>query len=201
VADVEIDCAWDLTTPPVLEPFTVAEAKDQIRSVQDQEDGLVSSYIKAARAAAEAHLGRGLLTQTWTLALSDFVSVIPLPFAAPLQSVTSVKYYDENETQQTLATSIYTVDTRNRPGRLALAAGQSWPSVSSSRRVNRIEIAYVVGWTAKELIPEDIKQGMRVLIGMMDADRDGMEPGSEQALRVAKAFWTDRVFWTPPEYD
>jgi uncharacterized phiE125 gp8 family phage protein len=200
VADTEIDCAWDLTTPPVLEPFTVAEAKDQIRSVQDQEDGLVSAYIKAARTAAERHLSRALLTQTWTLTISDFATVIPLPMAAPLQSVTSVKYYDEAGVQQTLATSVYTVDTRSRPGRIALASNQTWPAVQSLRSVNRIEIAYVAGWTAKELIPEDIKQGMRVLIGMMDVDRDGMEPGSEQALRVAKAFWTDRVFWTPPEY-
>lgn len=193
-------CAWELTTAPTLEPFTVEEAKAQIRSVQAQEDALVTSYIKSARAAAEAHLGRVLLTQTWTLAISDFVTVIPLPFAAPLQSVTSVKYYDEAGVQQTLSSTAYTVDTRSRPGRIALASGQSWPAVQSLRRVNRIEIVYVAGWTSRDLIPEDIKQGMRVLIGSMDADRDGMGPGAEQALRVAKSFWTDKVFWTPPVY-
>jgi len=57
-----------------------------------------------------------------------------------------------------------------------------------------------VGWTAPALIPESIRQGMRLVIGYADADRDGMEPGAEQALRVAKLFWTDRVFWTPPQY-
>ena len=53
---------WNLTTGPVLEPFTVAEAKAQIRSVQNQEDGLVSAYIKSARQACEYYMGRGLLT-------------------------------------------------------------------------------------------------------------------------------------------
>lgn len=194
------ECFWSLTTAPTIEPFTTAEAKEQIRSVQSQEDTLVDGYVKAARQAAEDYLGRGLLTQTWTLAISDFVRIIPLPMAAPLASVTSVKYYDEAGVQQTLATSVYTVDTRSRPGRIALAAGQTWPTVQSLRRVNRIEIAYVVGYTSASLIPAAILQGMRVLIGSMDADRDGMGIGTDQALRVAKSFWTDRVFWTPPEY-
>ena len=194
------DVSWVVSTAPVLEPFTVEEAKAQIRSVQNQEDGIVASYIKAARAAAEKYLGRGLLTQTITLNLSDFVPVLSLPMAAPLASVTTVKYYDTDGVQQTLSSTYYTVDTISRPGRIALAADQSWPSVQGSRKVTRIEIIYVVGYTSRDLIPEEIKQGMRVLIGNMDADRDGMDPNSEQAMRVAKMFWTDRVFWIPPEY-
>lgn len=194
----DVEATWSLTTPPTIEPISVADAKAQIRSVQDQEDGLVEAYIRAARSACEQYLGRGLLTQSWTLALSDFVDVIPLPMAAPLQSVTSVKYYDQNNTQQTLASTYYTVDTRSRPGRLALAAGQSWPSVSMSRLVNRIEIEYVVGWTAADLIDGDILQGLRLFIGVLDADRDGMDPNTANALTVAKLFWTDRVFYLPP---
>lgn len=195
------DVDWKLTTAPTLEPFTVEEAKAQIRSVQNQEDGLVASYIKAARQEAENYLSRGLLTQTWTLMTSDFTDYIPLPMAAPLQSVTHVKYYDTNGTQQTLSSTYYTLDTTSRPGRIALAADQSWPSVQGSRKVNRIEIAYVVGYTSRDLIPEDIRQGMRLLIGYLDADRDGMQQGADQALRVAKLFWTDRVFYAPPTYD
>ncbi len=195
------DYAWTLTTPPVLEPFSVVEAKAQIRSVQDQEDGLVSSYIKAARSACESYMGRGLLTQSWTLSLSQFVTTIPLPMAVPLQSVTSVKYYDTDGNQQTLSNTIYTVDTKSRPGRIALAAGQAWPTLQSLRRVNRVEILYVVGATSSALIPDDIKQGMRVFIGLCDADREGMGPATEQALRVAKSLWTDRVFYAPPNWE
>jgi uncharacterized phiE125 gp8 family phage protein len=194
------DCAWILTTGPTLEPFTLAEAKAQIRSVQNQEDGLVASYIKAARTAAEEYMGRALLTQSWTLSISEFVPVIPLPMAAPLASVTSVKYYDTSGVQQTLATSTYTVDTRSRPGRIALAADQTWPSVQSGRLVDRIQIEYVAGYTSSALIPESIRQGMRIYIGYLDADRDGMQAGAKQALEVAKMFWTDRVFWSPPSY-
>lgn len=194
-------CAWSLTTPAILEPFTVAEAKAHIRSVQNQEDGLVTAYIKAARSAAENHLARGLLTQSWTLSLSAFADFIPLPMAAPLQSITSVKYYDVNGVQQTLASTFYTVDTRSRPGQIAIAAGQVWPTLQSLRRVNLVDIEYVVGWTSRDLIDDSIRQGMRMFIGALDADRDGMDPNTEHALNVAKLFWTDRVFWKPPCFE
>lgn len=193
---------WVLTTAPTIEPLTTDEAKLQIRSVQTQEDALVDGYVKAARQAAEDHLGRGLLTQTWTLALSDFVTVIPLPMAVPLASVTTVKYYDVDNTQQTLSNTVYEVDTKARPGRIALKAGQTWPALNSLRRVNRIEIAYVVGYTGSTLIPPAILQGIRMYVGLMDTNRDGLDPVTGDALRTIKAaFWTDRVFYTPPQFD
>lgn len=191
---------WMVSTGPAIEPFTVEEAKAQIRSVQNQEDGLIASYIKAARAACEEYMGRGLLTQTITLNLSDFVTTIPLPQAYPLASVTTVKYYDTDGVQQTVSSSVYTVDTVSRPGRIALAADQSWPAVQGTRRVGRIEIKYVVGYTSKELIPENIKQGMRIYIGYLDADREGLNPDAERAIDVARSCWGDRVFYTPPVY-
>lgn len=198
VGSYEVDCAFGLTTPPTIEPLSVEDAKAQIRSVQDQEDGLIESYIRAARQAAENYLGRGLLTQSWTLALSDFAPTIPLPMAAPLQTVTSVKYYDTNGTQQTLASTYYTVDTRSRPGRIALAANQTWPAVQYGRRVNCVEIEYVVGWTAPDLIDGDILQGLRLYIGHLESNRDGLDPAGANAITVAKLFWNDRVFWVPP---
>lgn len=200
MADRYPECQWTLTTPPAIEPFTVGQAKAQIRSVQDQEDDLIRSYIRAATQAAENWLGRGLLTQTWTLAISDFLDIIPLPMAAPLQSVTSVKYYDVDGNQQMLSATIYTVDTTSRPGRVALAANQTWPAIQSLRKVNRIEIAYVVGYTTSEAIPEDIKQGMRLYIAVADSDRAGSDPTTPPALNVARWHWTDRVFWVPPRY-
>lgn len=189
-----IQSSFVVSTEPTFEPFTVAEAKAQIRSVQSQEDGLVAAYIKAARQAAETYLGRAICQQTVTASFSDFAWIMPLPMAAPLISVTSVKYYDTNGTQQTLATSVYDVDTLSRPGRVTLKAQQSWPSIQGGRIPNRVEIVYVCGWTTRDLIPEEIRQGMRIYIGTMDVDRDGQSVNTESALRVAKAFWTDRVF-------
>jgi uncharacterized phiE125 gp8 family phage protein len=193
-------CEWVLLTAPTEEPLSILDAKAQARVTHDEEDSLWQSYISAARAAAEEHMSRGLLTQTWKLILPAFADSIWLPMAAPLQSVTSVKYYDTAGAQQTLSTTVYDVDTTSRPGRIVRKPLQTWPSVQSDRLATRIEITYVVGWTAKELIPERIRQGLRLHVGYLDCDREGLDEYGEQARKAAEACWSDRVYWKPPAF-
>jgi uncharacterized phiE125 gp8 family phage protein len=199
-ASTDIGCAWTLVTGPAVEPISLADAKAQARITDDNSNALLSSYIATAREAAEEYLGRGLYTQTWKLSLDWFANVMPLPMAAPLASITSVKYYDEDGTLQTLATSYYDTDTVARPGAVVLKPDQSWPSVQSDRRNKRVEITYVVGWTAVSSIPEQIKQGIRLYVTYLDLDRDGMEENALKAREAAQRCWSDRVYWTAPEW-
>lgn len=193
-----VACEWILVTPPTEEPLTLAQAKTQCRITHDDENSLMLSYIASARIAAEEALARGLLTQSWKLTLSRWADVIGLPMAAPLQGVTSVQYYDATGALQTLSPTIYAVDLVSRPGRIARAAGQTWPSLQSDRRLGRIEIIYVVGWTSAALIPERIKQGIRSYVGYLDSDREGLDVAAVHARAAAEACWCDRVYWAAP---
>ena len=194
----EIGTAWSLTTAPTDEPVTVNDVKLQARITDDASDELLDFYRIAAREEAERFMGRGILTQTWTLLLDGFANIIPLPMAAPLQSVTWVKYYDENGTQQTLATSVYDTDTVSRPGRVVLKVGQSWPGTQTERKNGIVEIKYVVGWTSADLVPERIKQGIRQYVTYLDLDRDGMEVRAQDAKLAAERCWDDRINWVAP---
>ena len=204
----DIGCSWSLTTAPVIEPISLEDAKAQARVTDDANDTQLDTYIMVAREAAEAYMGRGLLTQTWTLVLEGWANVIPLPMAAPLQNdavanpstAVIVKYYDEDGTLQTLATTVYDVDTVTRPGTVTLKPEQSWPSVQSGRRKGVIEITYVVGWTSADLIPERIKQGIRQYVTYLDLDRDGMEIRALDALQAAERCWSDRIYWSAPQW-
>lgn len=196
----EIACEWDLLSPPSEEPLTVEQAKKQARITHDDENALIQSYIVAGRQAAEECLGRGLLTQTWKLTLGTWADQIWLPMAAPLQSVTSVKYWDLNGVLQTLSPTVYTVDVVSRPGRIVRAPQQVWVPLQTDRWSGRVEITYVVGWTAKEQIPERILQGIRSYVGYLDSDREGLDGDGERARRAAEACWTDRVYWKPPAW-
>jgi hypothetical protein len=139
-------------------------------------------------------MARGLLTQTWALSLRRFADVIWLPRAAPLQNdVTTapvVQYYDTAGVLQTLASTSYVVDTTSRPGRIVRAPSQSWPAVQSDRLGGAVLVTYVVGWTSAALIPERIKQGLRIYVTWLDGNRDGMD-GDHCA--AAEACWNDRV--------
>lgn len=194
----DIGCAWTLVTGPAQEPISLAEAKAQARITDDNSNTLLASYIATAREAAETYLGRGLYTQTWKLSLDWFANEIQLPRAAPLQSITHVKYYDSDGVQQTLATSYYDTDTVAEPGTVVLKADQTWPSVQSDRRNKRVEITYVIGHAAVSAIPEIIKQGIRLYVTYLDLDRDGMEENANKAREAAERCWSDRVYWTPP---
>jgi len=190
--------SWVRTVDPLQEPITVEEAKQQARITHDQEDGLLQSYIRTAREAAEDYLNRGLFTQTWKLVLDRFAEVIYLPMVAPLQSVSTVKYYDENGTLQTLSNTVYTVDTVSRPGRITRGVNQTWPVLQADRLSGSVEITYVVGWTTQALIPERIKQGIRHYVTYLELDREGLEPGGDGARKAAEACWSDRVTWMDP---
>lgn len=193
-------CEWIQVTAPTEEPITLDMAKRHARITHDDEDQLIQSYIVAGRQAAEEYLGRGLLTQTWKLTLEEFAEAIWLPMAAPLQSVTSVKYYDIAGVLQTLSPAVYLVDLVSRPGKIMRGVQQAWPGLQGGRLGGRVEIAYVVGWTAKDLIPERIKQGIRSYVGYLDSDREGLDVDANRALAAAQACWSDRVFWKSPAW-
>ena len=194
----EIGCAWTLVTAPTIEPVSLAEVKAQARILDNNTDDVLASYITVAREAAESHMGRGLLTQTWKLVLDGFTNDIPLPMASPLQSVTSVEYYDDDGTLQTLATTYYGTDLVSRPGRVVLKPEQSWPSVQSDRRNGAVIITYVVGWTTAAAVPERIKQGIRQYVTYLEMDRDGL--GGFDAQQAAERCWSDRIYWTAPSW-
>jgi uncharacterized phiE125 gp8 family phage protein len=185
---------YTLITPPTLEPITLAEAKAQARITDTQSDSVIAGYIRMARDAAEQQLSRGLLTQTWRLDLCAWAETIWLPMAAPLQSVTSVKYYDNLGAQQTLATTVYDVDTIARPGRIVRAADQSWPGLQGDRVAGLIQITYVVGWSTPALVPARIKQGLVMYVAALEMDRDGSGTGAAAMRVVAESCWTDRVY-------
>lgn len=168
-----------LITAPTLLPVTLDEAKAHVRIYANDDDALITSLITAAMQSAERFMARAILTQTLELTM-DLLPCgndpIALPMAAPLQSVTSVKYYDVDGTQQTWSSSNYIVSTAKEPGELRLAYGISWPSYRV--RPDAIAVRYVAGWTTAALVPYPIKQAMLLLIGHWYNNREEVNVGN-----------------------
>lgn len=184
-----------LVTAPVQEPVTLAEAKDWCRVTDDESDADLRAVVKAAREYVEMVLQRALITQTWKLILNEFSNPIELPYP-PLQSVTHVKYYDVNGTQQTLGSSYYTFSTDHEPGRITLAYGYSWPVLRGIP--DQIEIQYLCGYglTPGE-VPASYKLAMRQLVSHWNEHREPIVVGvipSRVALTVDSLLGKDRLF-------
>jgi uncharacterized phiE125 gp8 family phage protein len=188
------------TVDPTQEPITVAEAKQHCRALADvpDEDRMMADYVRAARDAYEAYTERAAMTQTWRWTLDNFCDEMVLPMAAPLQSVTSVKYYDTAGTQQTLATTYYRVDTDSTPGIVRLKPDQAWPDVQTTRG-QAVEIVYVCGHASVAAVPQSVKSGMYFLIDHLYENRGAVQTGIgigavELPLGMAW-FWAPLKLW------
>lgn len=130
------------TVVPASEPITLNEARLHVRVDDTAEDTLITRNIRAARAYAETFTGRQLVTATYQRTLSNFAGTIKLR-PSPLQSVSNITYVDSNGDTQTVATSIYSVDTYGLIGSVYPAYGQSWPS--SRGMPNDVTIIFKAG--------------------------------------------------------
>lgn len=158
------------TVQPASEPITLSEAKTHLRVTATDEDDYISSLVSAARLVAEGRTGLRLFTQTVVISLDDFPcynDIIKLA-VAPVQSITSVEYYDTDDANQTLGASTYWSDLTSVPARVQVK--ESWPSTIS--RIGNVRITAVVGWTDVANIPASVKHAMKLLVGHWYENRE-----------------------------
>src|SRR5687768_4081901 len=166
-----------LVTGPSVEPVTLAEAKLHLRQDETADDALITNLIVAARQHVENVTCRSLITQTWRL----FRDTFPLYGGAirlgrsPVISVVSLKYYDEAEVEQTLASSEYDVDLST--GEVALGYGLTWPTVLYRRNAVTVEFTAGYGATAAS-VPGPFKAAILLVVGDLYANREAYVVGS-----------------------
>ncbi len=164
---------------PTDEPLTLTELKNQLRIDSNDEDTFLRSLITVARRLLERYTFRSFMTQTWQLNLDAFPSsdeeCIRLPMG-PVQSVTSVTYYDESGVQQTLSPSVYKTDIVSEPGRIYLAENESWPT-NVLDELNAVTIIYVAGYESADSVPSELKQAMLLMCGDLYLNRESWDYG------------------------
>jgi uncharacterized phiE125 gp8 family phage protein len=160
--------ATKLITAPVLEPVDLESMRKELRVTNTSEDDLIVSKIKTARHMAEKFTESKFYTQTWEYYLECFPKddelLIPHP---PLQSITSIKYYDSANVLQTWDAVNYRVNTGSQPGSVEYVS--SWPA--TYYRSEAIVIKFVCGYSSRELIPEPIKDAIKLMAAHLFENR------------------------------
>jgi hypothetical protein len=180
-----------VTTAPTAEPLSLQEVKEYLRVDDATDERVVQPLIIAARQFAEEHMNRALMQQTFTLMLDAVIdqdqplyegmrtapdlnyykNYIVLP-KSPVQSVTSVKTFNDSDEATTMAATKYYVDTQREPAKIVLRTGETVPT--ALRVANAIEVIYVAGYTSAFTIPEPIRLGMLQHIAYMYEHRGDM---------------------------
>ena len=180
-----------VTTPPVQEPVSLQEAKEYLRVDDSTDERIVRPFIETARRVAEEHLGRTLMTTTYSLFvdgydeladplwegtrtgpyLNYYKNYINLP-KCPIQSVTSVSTFDDSDNETTMAASRYYVDNVREPSGIVLRQGETFPT--ALRVANAIKVVYVAGYSNAYAVPEPVRMGMLQHIAFLYEHRGDM---------------------------
>lgn len=174
-----------LVTAPATEPITRTQAKKQLElSSETTHDDQVDLLIQAAREQWEHDTDSCCMAQTWKVnfeAADDDEIYLP---KRPVASITSVKYYDTDNTQQTLSSSVYGLDAACRSVRLKHL--QDWPAAVLDRW-DAWEITYVCGYASAALVPAIAKQAMLLLVAHYFENRDMIMGEALQSMPVYEA--------------
>lgn len=165
-----------LVTPAATYPVTLAEAKAQCRVDHSDEDGTLNALIAAATDYVEQYCGKALVSQTWLLSLDAFTDAIEIPLG-PVQSVSSVKYYDADNIEQTVSSADYVVDLATNPQWIVRNSDTAWPATATG--VNVVNITFVAGYAT---MPPAIKLALLLLVSAWYDNREGAMPTAVSAL-------------------
>jgi uncharacterized phiE125 gp8 family phage protein len=193
-----------LTTPAAaLALDWEVEVKGHLRvDTADERTRVETVLIPAATQIAEGETERQLITATWTLYLDGFPTSgtkIELP-KPPLQSVSSIKYYDTQGVLQTWAASNYSVVAPAGPrapnGYIVPGYGITYPSTYG--QPNDVVIEFVCGYgAAYGSVPAQIRAAMLLLVGEMFERREDAIAGTiigEVPLAAHRLLWPFRVW-------
>jgi uncharacterized phiE125 gp8 family phage protein len=175
---------------------------------------LITQYIQVATDHCEQDCGRSFITQTWRYSLPRFDhqtwvpqwvgATIPFYFdlapgkravylpRPPLQSVTSVEYYDETGTLQTLDPSQYAVDTYGMMG--SIRPVNNWPQTQQWNPA-AVVITYVAGYgDTPNTVPSVAVQAVLLTVALLYEYREPILSGSIiSSLPMGIREWLDTI--------
>lgn len=168
---------FKLITPPATEPVSLTEAKLhlKIETADTADDALVTILIQAAREVAEQYTRRAFISQTWELQMDCFEEE-DYKLITPCSAITSVKYYDTDGVEQTVAVAVYGLSLSTEPNEIYLKYGQLWPTVRGQE--DDVKIRFVSGYTT---VPASIKAAILLIIGHLYENREDVVVGRQVA--------------------
>lgn len=173
----------EVTVAPTFDPFDLVRARTQTRREADEtdNDADLQDYVDSAVEYVESYTGTKLATQTVKLRAWGFdCATFTLPMA-PVQSITSITYVDQDGATQTLDPSVYVTALYGLSPTVSLAYNQTWPA----HRVGLGNIIFtVVCGYAEGALPKKAMQAVRLMVGDWDENRGTTDPSRVTAIEM-----------------
>ena len=155
--------AYKVLVANTTQLISTANAKLFLKVDIADDDDVIDSIVNAATESAQEYTNRFFLETTLEQYGTTFADIRSL-FKSPVSEITHVKYYDTDNAQQTLSSSVYQVTPAIEPSTLMLKVDQSYPDVAD--REDAVLVKYKVGYgTAPTDVPYAIIQAVYLTIG------------------------------------
>jgi uncharacterized phiE125 gp8 family phage protein len=174
-------------TPSTVLAVEVDDLKDHLRISSTDDDIVLRGYILSATKQAENKMKRQCCTAQFKFALPEFSIAMEIP-RPPLKTTSvSIEYLDVDGATQTLASSLYDVDTYQEPAVIRFNYGATYPETYPVE--NAVRISFVSGYEKSTVdnlptVPEDIKLWIMLRAGDMYEHRESIADLSANTPKI-----------------
>lgn len=164
------------TVAPTSTPITLTEAKAHSYVTIAADDTLITAMINTATIQTENYTGLQIIDATYVQTLDTWENTIKL-LRNPVKSITSIKYFDEDNVLQTLTATDFILDDFILPNRLIKDVDASLPTLKN--KPNAVEITFVAGF---ETIPEPLRSYIKMEVATLYENREVFNVMKQNAL-------------------
>jgi len=167
-------------------PVTTAECKSNLRVQHAADDDLINSLIAAATdyvSAPNGAINKSLVTESWALTMPSVSGDIDLPIT-PVQSITTIQYWDTDNATQTLTVSDFTLTSDEDCATLSPNTGITWPSTYV--RDDAVTITFSTGFgDAGSDVPAAIRQAIILIVSHWYESRLAVSDTNSKVIPMA----------------
>jgi len=179
-----------VVTPPAIYPVTIDDAFGQMNILPETADATqqanATRFIAAATMFVEIYTGFSLITRSYRGWLdcwptkkpargfvASVVREIEIP-APPLQAVSAITVYDDDDNATPVDPATYIVDVDSSVGRVVLRRGANWPDIVP-RPANGIKFEWTAGFgDAVTDVPDNYRLALLLMVSHFNEHRDAV---------------------------
>jgi len=168
-----------VTTAATSTAVSLDEVKAHLKIASASDNTYLTNLISVATEMVQNYTGQILITSTIDLTLPYFLNRMDIN-RTPVSSITHVKYYDSDNSIQTLSDANYTEtvskddSSDQSPVGASILPSDSFTYPSTYPRMDAVEIRFEAGYEDSDAVPMAIKQAMFLIIGQLYLNRTDM---------------------------
>jgi uncharacterized phiE125 gp8 family phage protein len=167
-----------ITVEPAEEPVTLAEASLFMRYTGSLQNAVITALIKAARKDVESWSNKTMVTTTYEFYTECLDDEILIPTGSIQSPITSIKYQDAADAQQTLSSTLYKLDNKSIQNKVYRDPLESYPDVLV--QPNAVVITFDAGYGAASTVPETFKTVIKMRVAELFEHREANTTAARQ---------------------